>query len=807
MIRRVRYLAWWSAAILLLGSLPLSAAIAPAPSAPSFPSHSLTRLEVLAWMSMGAASLRAEQLIARAGIAFAPDAATLAAFRAAGAPPDLIAAITKAGAKLSVSTPAAPDSGQDASVFAHFAACIARARANSNVAPPHAPETVTGCDQASRFEPAVTQKLMGGLDLALGRPLQAAAAFTRAIQADGSIPDDHFSLGATLMELGQVAGAETQLKEAIRLDPAYEAPHAALAVLALRRNDQVTAEREARAAVAAAPNDATAYPLLAAVLASRGDLDDALANDRAALKLDPKEPDAWANQGQIMGARGDWAGAAAALRRALALAPRNWMGHLQLAAALDRLGKPSEALGECQAAANLNADPRVAALCGKLAAKVGVTANGGATQQTNFMMAGALRHDPPDAVPDAYAGATSVLAKRVKNMSPADFTAALASAAAGDATAETVACLANRGLRPGTAPDPVQARAWCQKAAAQNNVVAEEQLGMLLMRDAPDAPANPAAAVASLTRAATSGDLLAMDDLGTFYADGLAGPPDFARALAWYQLAADAGYAPADVDLGIMYLAGTGVARDPARGFDFLKTAEKHGVPSADTILGLAAMNGMGGGVDMKSAVKYLQRAAKAGEVRAQTELGWLYAHGQGVGLDYKTAVYWLAAASRQGDSEAEYSLASRYLMGQGVPQSAARAAYWLKLAADQGHANAAYDLGIFYLGRLQGQAPTAPDYPHAVQYLTVSAEQGISDGQCLLGELIAAGQGAPRDPVAAWRWMTLGVHYGSDQCSIPVRQLEAGMTASQVSEAKAQTAAWESAHAPNPSPGQPRTP
>jgi hypothetical protein len=167
-----------------------------------------------------------------------------------------------------------------------------------------------------------------------------------------------------------------------------------------------------------------------------------------------------------------------------------------------------------------------------------------------------------------------------------------------------------------------------------------------------------------------------------------------------------------------------------------------------------------------------------------------MYANGVGVSRDYKEAVKWYSQSAEQGDAAGAYGLAVRYMMGQGVSRDYDEAEKWLKAAVDKGHGDAAYNLGVIYerhAPRLSGP----PDHVAAAKYLQIAADQGIADGQCMLGTLFADGNGVAKNNVAAYEWMTLAAQNGNAGCSQRITPFLPQMTPDQIAEAKRRVAAW----------------
>ena len=92
----------------------------------------------------------------------------------------------------------------------------------------------------------------------------------------------------------------------------------------------------------------------------------------------------------------------------------------------------------------------------------------------------------------------------------------------------------------------------------------------------------------------------------------------------------------------------------------------------------------------------------------------------------------------------------------------------------------------------------TRPDSATAVRYLRVAAAQGIADGQCQLGEMLAAGRGAPQDQVAGYAWMLIAIKGGTPDCAELANPLAGKLTAAQRSDAERRAAEFQPEEHPN---------
>ena len=207
----------------------------------------------------------------------------------------------------------------------------------------------------------------------------------------------------------------------------------------------------------------------------------------------------------------------------------------------------------------------------------------------------------------------------------------------------------------GTARDLVRARAWLEKAAAQDDPYALYALGRALDEGQGTVMADPVRAADLYRRAAQLGHPLAALRYGLALSEGngvrqdvtaaqpwllqagksgvpeaalaigdLAARLSFTRdkaarqsnlqlAVAWYEVAALAGVASAQFKLANAYLAGAGVARDPLQAQQWYVRAAAQGSPEAQYALGLFLIGGVSGTADPVEGYKWLVIAERGG--------------------------------------------------------------------------------------------------------------------------------------------------------------------------------------------------
>ncbi|MDC9808462.1 MULTISPECIES: peptidoglycan-binding protein [Rhizobium] len=158
----------------------------------------------------------------------------------------------------------------------------------------------------------------------------------------------------------------------------------------------------------------------------------------------------------------------------------------------------------------------------------------------------------------------------------------------------------------------------------------------------------------SLADAASTGDALALFEIGARYSDGRNGMTvDQKQAASWYQLSADKGFAPAEYRLGSMYEKGNGVERDIAKAKGFYEQAANQGNASAMHNLAVLYASGALGQQDYATAASWFTKAANLGITDSQFNLAILCARGNGVPADLEESYKWFAIAAKAGDKDA----------------------------------------------------------------------------------------------------------------------------------------------------------
>ena len=758
-------------ALALLG-LVLATGTAMYSAQTAFPAKPLDRARVLIWMDFGDESGRVIQLIGRVGIDFQPTPEYLQLLKDSGASAAQIDSVTHAK-----TTPAATASMSDVA-FGHLSGCTILAHKKQFA------EAQKECSAATSEEPSVTYFALGKVLIKAGNAAAALDALRSAQIADPGIPETANYVGV-VMQIKDLDDAMKEYKQAIKLDPDYETPHSNLAVGLVQKGDLKGAEREAREALRIAPNSASAHNNLAGVYFKQKKMNDAVSEMRKAEELDPDWGFRHANLAALLDLTGDHAAAATEYERAVALEPDNTNFHGGLIRALAEKNDTGALLTECDAVEQrFPTDDRFRQVCAAVRGQtrsVAPPANASATAADASMF-------EAESIPAAFRGKTGELETKLMAMKEAYFAAVHEKAAGGDADSEMLVCAAYR-LGRFVAQDDAKAFPFCLKAAQQGNVAAQDNLGSMYMFGRGVA-GDDKVAMEWMNKAAAQGSYASMGNLAAIYADGFGVPQDYGKAMEWYRKAVEHGSMSAQTDIGIMYLMGQGVAKDPQQGIAWIRKSADADYPYADFLLSMIYQQGIGVSQSAKDSLNWMKKGAALGDARCETELGYLYANGVGVSRDYKEAAQWYRQSAEQGDAAGAYGLAVRYMMGQGVSRDYDEAEKWLKAAVEKGHGDAAYNLGIIYERRAPGLSGP-PDHIAAAKVLQIAADQGIADGQCMLGTLFADGNGVAKDNVAAYEWMTLAAQNGNAGCSQRITPFLSQMTPDQIADAKRRVAAW----------------
>jgi uncharacterized protein len=307
-----------------------------------------------------------------------------------------------------------------------------------------------------------------------------------------------------------------------------------------------------------------------------------------------------------------------------------------------------------------------------------------------------------------------------------------------------------------------------QKAATAGDIDAMNNLGVRY-QNGQGVAQNYDKAREWLQKAAEAGNADAMNNLGELYYYGRGVARDYTQARAWYEKAAAADNANAMYSLGWMYEKGSGVIiRDYTQASNWYQKAAAAGNTEAMYNLGVLYQNGQGIAQNYDQAREWLQKAADAGNPDAMNNLGELYSYAQGVALDYAQARNWYQKAAAAGSTEAMCNLGLLYQSGQGVPQNYGIAREWFQKASDAGNAEAINKLGELYY-YAQG---VDRDYNAARNWYQRAAAASNPRAMYNLGVLYENGHGAPQDYGKAREWYQMAANLGDTDANQALSRL-----------------------------------
>jgi len=158
---------------------------------------------------------------------------------------------------------------------------------------------------------------------------------------------------------------------------------------------------------------------------------------------------------------------------------------------------------------------------------------------------------------------------------------------------------------------------------------------------------------------------------------------------------------------------------------------------------------------DTSEAVAWYEAESKKGNMKATHNLGLMYHGGLGVEkIDSKQAFDYFEKAANEGLAKAQYFLGYMHFGGHGTPKNLTHAEKWLELSADQGFSRAQGLLGVLY-GE-QGEIDLA------AQFLYYAAVQGLSEAQHLYAIHLEYGVGIEQDIEGAKKWYKKAAEQGN---------------------------------------------
>jgi TPR repeat protein len=132
---------------------------------------------------------------------------------------------------------------------------------------------------------------------------------------------------------------------------------------------------------------------------------------------------------------------------------------------------------------------------------------------------------------------------------------------------------------------------------------------------------------------------------------------------------------------------------------------------------------------------------------------------------DYSTAVAIWRPLAEKGDSDAQFNLGQAYRLGRGVTVDLAQAKGWLEKAAKAGHLDAQTTLGLLLFDSGSRDA--------AIVWLRKAAERGEPRAMLVYGTALFNGDGAPRDPLMAYAYVSRAAAQGLEPAKSTLDQMD----------------------------------
>jgi Tfp pilus assembly protein PilF len=177
---------------------------------------------------------------------------------------------------------------------------------------------LTAFERAARRDPsAVTFYNLGTLYVKAGQPVEAEAAFARALDLQAGHAEANNSLGALLAQRGDVDGAVVRFRVALDARPEFPDALNNLGYALYQRGEDERAYELYRRALELQPQLPEAFNNLGIYFGQQGDLEQAESHFRRAVETRPGYGEAANNLALVLAARGDEPGALAVLQRLL----------------------------------------------------------------------------------------------------------------------------------------------------------------------------------------------------------------------------------------------------------------------------------------------------------------------------------------------------------------------------------------------------------------------------------------------------------------------------------------------------------
>ncbi|MBR2299924.1 MAG: sel1 repeat family protein [Alphaproteobacteria bacterium] len=189
--------------------------------------------------------------------------------------------------------------------------------------------------------------------------------------------------------------------------------------------------------------------------------------------------------------------------------------------------------------------------------------------------------------------------------------------------------------------------------------------------------------------AAQKDNIVALNNLGSLYFNGIGTDVDYEKAAALFAHAAELGSDDAAVNLGFIYLSSDN-SDYFEEALNLFEKAAKAGNNTAKFMLGYAYYKGFIVEQDFYQAVKLIRDASNAGFDEADYIFANIYANGNGIAKNYGNAIKHYRSAVSQGNVASMMELAQILAEGKMFPRNLIQAHILFNIASVYGAQNAA---------------------------------------------------------------------------------------------------------------------
>ena len=221
----------------------------------------------------------------------------------------------------------------------------------------------------------VAENNLGGTLEEKGQFNEAIAHYREAVKIKPDVAPAQTNLGNALLRDGQVDEAIVHLQKALEIDPTYAEAYNYMGSVLMKKGQAGEAIRYYQKAVDLDTSYADAHNNLGVAFLRSGQLDEAITHYRQAVRSKPESAEMQVNLGNALARKGSWDDAITCYQAALrterdtikTARVRNNLG-----AALEKIGKPDEALEQFSEAVQINGDyPEAHYNLGRMLAQLG----------------------------------------------------------------------------------------------------------------------------------------------------------------------------------------------------------------------------------------------------------------------------------------------------------------------------------------------------------------------------------------------------------------------------------------------------